>query len=483
MAYNNVKVKARQVVAQSSTQTKDLGTVSEVPMGEWNVDTPYKKLNKVRYVSTGGSGVTLLAKKANQGVEPFVSQGWQEVWMVENYDGGAVIPNGTYPDMTVGNAMQAENDGTGNNIANQFSEVVSDIKGLREDINTESHFRGMFESVAALEAAYPTATPNDYAYIVGGNIYIWQNNAWQDSGESSPNTAVPPSDVIPLMDGIGNAGTSSKYSRGDHRHPSDTNKVNKSGDIINGNLTVNGGLSYYNGNNNTSFELGKYGSSGIEFHSQNEQSGVFLDYDAFIQASSPNSTTSAGTAQLVYGARQHVFDGPIVANSDNNFLAHGNEFTFVGEDYNSTALWFNYRGGNIASYLFGSGRADGSVADIYAGSIFDHSERVYSPNNLQPIIDAYKVGFLAEQNDSYGYVVINDGYNGHKIAIQFGMFTTAGTITFAKPFTMTPFVLTSPNGSSDMQTQRVAVKQVTTTYFTTYSTGSYAGRYIAIGRI
>lgn len=260
-------------------------------------------------------------------------------------------------------------------------------------------------------------------------------------------------------------------------------KVNKSGDIINGNLTVNGGLSYYNGNNNTSFELGKYGKSGIEFHSQNEQSGVFLDYDAFIQASSPDSTTSAGTAQLVYSARQHVFDGPIVANSDNNFLAHGNEFTFVGEDCNNTLVWFNYRGGNIGSYHFGSGRADGSVADIYAGSIFDHSERVYSPNNLQPIIDAYKVGFAGEQNNSYGYVVINDGYNGDKIAIQFGMFTNAGTITFAKPFIMTPFVLTSPNGSSDMQTQRVAVKQVTTTYFTTYSTGSYAGRYIAIGQI
>lgn len=93
MAYNNVKVKARQVVAQSSTQTKDLGTVSEVPMGDWNVTTQYQKLNKVRYVSTSGSGITLLAKKANKGVEPFVSQGWQDVWMVENYDGGSVIPN------------------------------------------------------------------------------------------------------------------------------------------------------------------------------------------------------------------------------------------------------------------------------------------------------------------------------------------------------------------------------------------------------
>lgn len=67
MAYNNVKVKARQTVAQTFTQTKDLGTVSEVPMGDWSATTQYQKLNKVRYVSTGGSGVTLLAKKSKSG--------------------------------------------------------------------------------------------------------------------------------------------------------------------------------------------------------------------------------------------------------------------------------------------------------------------------------------------------------------------------------------------------------------------------------
>lgn len=238
MAYNNVKVKARQTVTQSSTQTKDLGTVSEVPMGEWNINTPYKKLNKVRYVSTGGSGVTLLAKKANQGVEPFISNGWQEVWMVENYDGGAVIPNGTYPDMTVGNATNAQNDGTGTNIANQFAEVAQDIQGLRDDVTNESHFRGMFESVEALQAAYPTATPNDYAYIVGGNIYIWQNNAWQDSEEPSPNTAVPKGTSTPLMDGVGSAGVANEYAAIDHRHPSDTSKANTTGQY--GNLKSGG---------------------------------------------------------------------------------------------------------------------------------------------------------------------------------------------------------------------------------------------------
>lgn len=149
--------------------------------------------------------------------------------------------------------VKAISDENGNNIAHTFAAVNSDIEGLREDITNESHFRGMFDSVQALRAAYPTATPNDYAYIVGGNQWIYQNGAWTDSGQPSPNTAVPASNSTPLMDGNGNAGVSSQYSRGDHRHPSDTNKVSKSGDTMTGplnapSLKVNGSEVYSPGN-------------------------------------------------------------------------------------------------------------------------------------------------------------------------------------------------------------------------------------------
>ena len=51
-----------------------------------------------------------------------------------------------------------------------------------------------------------------------------------------------PSDTTPQMDGVGSAGTGGNYSRGDHVHPSDTSKVNKSGDTITGDLTVEGFL-------------------------------------------------------------------------------------------------------------------------------------------------------------------------------------------------------------------------------------------------
>lgn len=51
------------------------------------------------------------------------------------------------------------------------------------------------------------------------------------------------SDAMPQMDGVGSAGTGGNYSRGDHVHPSDTSKVNKSGDEITGDLQVDGYLS------------------------------------------------------------------------------------------------------------------------------------------------------------------------------------------------------------------------------------------------
>lgn len=50
------------------------------------------------------------------------------------------------------------------------------------------------------------------------------------------------SDATPQMDGVGAAGTGGNYSRGDHVHPSDTSKVNKSGDTMTGDLRIDGAL-------------------------------------------------------------------------------------------------------------------------------------------------------------------------------------------------------------------------------------------------
>lgn len=76
MAYNNVKVKERQVVSPN-TQTKPIGIVSEVPMNEWDHAVSYEKLNLVTY-----KNATFIAKRANMNIPPFDTDGWENTWML-----------------------------------------------------------------------------------------------------------------------------------------------------------------------------------------------------------------------------------------------------------------------------------------------------------------------------------------------------------------------------------------------------------------
>lgn len=54
-----------------------------------------------------------------------------------------------------------------------------------EDLPTDGHGLGMFKSVAQLKSMYPTAQENDYAAIAGGNIWIYQNGEWTDTGKEA----------------------------------------------------------------------------------------------------------------------------------------------------------------------------------------------------------------------------------------------------------------------------------------------------------
>lgn len=54
--------------------------------------------------------------------------------------------------------------------------------------------------------------------------------------------AASPYDMEPLMDGVGSAGTVGAYSRGDHRHPADTSKLDTAGGTITGDLEIEGNL-------------------------------------------------------------------------------------------------------------------------------------------------------------------------------------------------------------------------------------------------
>lgn len=89
----------------------------------------------------------------------------------------------------------------------------------------------IYPTLAALQAAHPTGSPGD-AYLVGSGgsymLYIWStsSSAWSDGGSL---TSPSPSSAAPAMDGVAAAGSSLLYARGDHVHPADTSKLDKSG--------------------------------------------------------------------------------------------------------------------------------------------------------------------------------------------------------------------------------------------------------------
>lgn len=95
-----------------------------------------------------------------------------------------------------------------------------------------------YATLAELQAAHPTGSPGD-AYMVGTDLYIWSvsTSSWKNAGTlSSPS----PSASSPLMDGTASAGSQIQYSRGDHRHPTDTSRasVEEMNSLIRNSMTL-----------------------------------------------------------------------------------------------------------------------------------------------------------------------------------------------------------------------------------------------------
>lgn len=112
------------------------------------------------------------------------------------------------------------------NAVTDINKNTSDITSLRNDFNSVEHFRGYYQTEEDL-ATINNPLNGDYAWLAStGTSWSYNSTTWEDTTNSIPSDAVPASDSIPLIDSDeGNPGTSQAYSRGDHRHPSDTSKA------------------------------------------------------------------------------------------------------------------------------------------------------------------------------------------------------------------------------------------------------------------
>lgn len=106
---------------------------------------------------------------------------------------------------------------------------AGDINELREILNNQSHFRGVYATSIEIVTEVSNPENGDYAYsLESGTIWIYDGTNWSDSNDPIPSGVYNFSNNNPLMDGAVSPGSGSEIARWDHRHPSDTTKANVS---------------------------------------------------------------------------------------------------------------------------------------------------------------------------------------------------------------------------------------------------------------
>ena len=93
--------------------------------------------------------------------------------------------------------------------------------GVDIDLNDNQILNVIIQKVNALPAT-GSAGKLIY-YTVDNTLRYWSGSQWEVI--STGGTTPVPSALTPLMDGVASVGSSAAFARGDHRHPSDTTKV------------------------------------------------------------------------------------------------------------------------------------------------------------------------------------------------------------------------------------------------------------------
>ena len=133
---------------------------------------------------------------------------------------------GAYGKEHIDNELEAVNKTVGSHDEKIFF-MEKDIISIFKQIAEESHFRGYLSTNAKIQALQ--ATPNDFAYSAeSGTKWVYDaENGWQDTGKSVPDQLTPASESTPRMNGEASKGQENAYARGDHIHPHDDTKVDK----------------------------------------------------------------------------------------------------------------------------------------------------------------------------------------------------------------------------------------------------------------
>lgn len=130
------------------------------------------------------------------------------------------VSNVTGNAATATTATKATQDESGNNIKASYGASL-DISGTTLSLKNKN---GTALNSVTIPSELPAVTSSD-----NGKVLTVVSGAWEAAtgGGSSPS----PATANPLMDGTAAVGTSNKYAREDHVHPSDTNKQDTISDL------------------------------------------------------------------------------------------------------------------------------------------------------------------------------------------------------------------------------------------------------------
>lgn len=102
---------------------------------------------------------------------------------------------------------------------------ATNIEQIRNDLNNQQRLRGYFETTTDI-TEIPNPSLGDYAYNAEtGTIWAYNGSTWYNTTEPIPSGAIQAYDAVPLINGIGDSGSSNRFSRGDHVHPTDITRA------------------------------------------------------------------------------------------------------------------------------------------------------------------------------------------------------------------------------------------------------------------
>ena len=181
------------------------------------------------------------------------------------------------------------------------------------NFDAESRIVGMTYDVLAEQ--YTKVTIGDLKTTI--NQAISETSGGSSGSSGGGGSSVEPTTSTPLMDGTAAVGTEQKYARGDHIHPSDTSRVDKTGDTMTGNLSIKG----------TSITL----SSAAGTATQYSPYVGYPDTEDVLMASARVLRTTADVVQYRIGSQRKINNSWIYNNLSIGIAADGTRSIAVTE--------------------------------------------------------------------------------------------------------------------------------------------------------